>query len=182
MILMISITWHSESPKILSVSLISAVVFAWLVFDMAMGCMQLALIHLQILIHFISWRNMAGDREWNERKWNEMKWEEMRWNEKKAKAASSQQPASNTFTNTTSSTWCPIHLAIKNQSQIKILFIISLKKLFPTLQLFGCGLLITSPHYSVSNIFCLLIQTKTKPHSCNLLCKCPHISLWFTGS
>ena len=52
----------------------------------------LPLIHFQVLIHFISWSNMTGDRGWNE--WNEMKG--------KGKTASSQ-PASNTFTNTKSS-------------------------------------------------------------------------------
>ena len=45
----------------------------------------LPLIHFQVLIHFISWSNMTGDRGWNE----------MKWDERKRK--NSQQPASQQY-------------------------------------------------------------------------------------
>ena len=61
-----------------------------------------------------------------------------------------QSRISNTFTNTKPSTYSPIHLPIKNQSHIKIIFKNNWKTLITSPPLFGeGGLLITSRHFHV---------------------------------
>ena len=86
----------------------------------------------------------------------------------------SSRPASNTFTNTKSSPECPIHLAIKNQLQIKILFIINWKTLltnpdclhrggginhYPTLHMSHDSFLHSFPLYNPEKICILLLSS-----------------------